>query len=109
MIPESLDLLTTKNLFKRVLSGSFDKAVKLWKLESGKCIKTFIHTSGVTSVKQATNNKLISGCYDGSIKIWDVETSECITIINARTNLLMDILSISNDRFIGIKQLRRLI
>ncbi len=87
-------------MFKRVFSGSYDKTVKLLELESGKCIKSFIHTSAVRCVKQAANNKLISGCFNGSIKIWDIETGECLININAHTNLLIDILLISNDRFV---------
>ena len=54
----------------------------------------------VTSVKQATNNKLISGCYEGSIKIWDIKTSECIKTINGHSLPVMDILLKSSDRFI---------
>ena len=76
-----------------------DKTVKLWELESGKCIKTFIHSSSVRSVKQANNNKIISGCYDGSIRIWNIETSECLKTINSHSLPVMDILLISDNKF----------
>jgi WD40 repeat protein len=52
-----------------IISGSDDKTIKIWDIDSGKCIKTLEgHTNCVNSV-QTINNLIISGSFDKTIRI----------------------------------------
>jgi WD40 repeat protein len=55
-----------------VVSGSFDKDVKLWDFSTGDLIKTFEgHRKEVNSVAFSSNNEfIVSGSSDKTIKIW---------------------------------------
>ena len=63
-----------------IASGSKDDTVKLWDMESGKCINTFEgHKSGVTSVAFSPDGTMIaSGSKDDTVKLWDMESGKCI-------------------------------
>jgi WD40 repeat protein len=60
----------------RVLSGSFDKTIKLWDAATGTLIRTFEgHSSEVSSVAfSADGARVLSGSNDGTIKLWDAAT-----------------------------------
>jgi WD40 repeat protein len=61
------------------VSGSHDKTLKLWDVQTGGVIKTFHgHTGQVISVSISFNyTKIASGSYDESIRLWDIQTREC--------------------------------
>ena len=63
-----------------VVSGSFDKTVRIWDVESGDCIKTLEgHTFGVNGVSFSPNNQyVVSGSNDKTVRIWEVESGDCI-------------------------------
>jgi len=63
---------------KRLFSGSEDKTIKVWDLESGKETHTLIgHKDGVTSVSLSGDGKrLFSGSMDQTIKVWDLESGK---------------------------------
>ncbi len=56
------------------LSGSRDKTLKLWAVDSGVEIRTFTgHSSGVLSVAFSPDgNYALSGSWDGTLKLWEV-------------------------------------
>ena len=58
---------------KFLVSGSWDKTIKIWEVGSWKLIKTLKgHSSGVLSVSFSPNgNYLASGGSDGLIRIWE--------------------------------------
>ena len=67
-----------------LVSGSHDKTVKLWDLQTGGVIKTFCgHTGIVCSVSISPNNTILaSGAWDKSIRLWGVSTGECLCVID---------------------------
>jgi len=61
---------------KRIVSGSFDKTVKVWDAQTGQ--ETFIlrgHLRYVTSVSFSPNGKwIVSGSIDKTLKVWNAQT-----------------------------------
>ena len=65
---------------KYVASGSHDNTVKIWEVETARCLKTLRgHTDGVQSIAYSPDGKYISsGASDGKVKCWEVESGRCI-------------------------------
>lgn len=82
-----------------MLSASYDKTVKIWKMETGEikadhkeflnplnnftnlqgeCIHTLKGHTSFLSCLQIVNNWLITGSSDKTIKTWELNTGKCI-------------------------------
>ena len=56
-----------------IASGSEDKSVKVWDLNSGVCVKTFTgHKSFVYAIIRLNDSQIASGSKDKSIKVWTI-------------------------------------
>lgn len=71
----------------RLISGSKDDTIKIWDLNSKKCLTTLKeHTSTVNSVDVSHDGSmLVSGSLDGTIKFWDLVSYECKHTIVSHT------------------------
>lgn len=79
----SKDILDALRLMKEelvVISGSADKTIKIWKVETGELvIKNVAHHNNIWNVLISNDKKnLFSGSSDGSIKIWNIEQDKLI-------------------------------
>ena len=65
---------------KHIVSGSWDKTIKLWDINSGKEIRSFEgHTNSVNSVTITPDGKhIVSGGYDITIKLWNINSGEAL-------------------------------
>ena len=54
-------------------SGSYDKTVKVWNMETNREVTQFQHEDQVMCVK-LHDNLLISASFDNSTRIWDIKT-----------------------------------
>jgi len=54
---------------------SYDNTLKLWEIETGKCLRTFEgHKNCITSVCLSADNKyVLSGSWDNTLKLWQLE------------------------------------
>ena len=59
---------------KKALSGSKDKTIKLWDIDTGQCIRTFNgHMDDVSSVCFSPDGKsALSGSSDKTLKLWNI-------------------------------------
>jgi WD40 repeat protein len=57
----------------QIISGSYDKTVKVWDASTGSCLHTLEgHGSDVTSVCMSPNgSQIISGSADETVKVWN--------------------------------------
>ena len=78
-----------------LVSGSYDKTVKLWDVQTGGVINTFNgHTDCVVSVSiSAACTMIVSGSLDKTIRLWDIQMKECYHVIDQKD--WVDIVSFS--------------
>jgi WD40 repeat protein len=72
------------------LSGSNDRTIKLFDINTGQCIKTLTgHTDVVYSVCFSPDSKYAlsgSGYYDQTLKYWNLSTGECVRTFTGHGN-----------------------
>ena len=61
---------------RRAVSGSLDRTLRVWDLESGSCLRTLEgHTDSVMCVSvMADGRQVVSGSKDRTLRVWDLET-----------------------------------
>ena len=69
---------------KTLASGSWDRTIKLWDLETGSLLRTFIgHTNLVDSVAFSPDGRYIaSGSWDKTIRLWNSATGDLLDTIS---------------------------
>ena len=72
----------------KIVSGSWDKKIKIWDYNKGECSKTLEgHDAEISCIEifydeKAKEFKIISGSWENKIKIWSTKTGKCITTID---------------------------
>ncbi|MBS0604679.1 MAG: WD40 repeat domain-containing protein [Verrucomicrobia bacterium] len=76
---------------QRLFSGSYDKAIKVWDLNTNTCTATLQgHDNAVMSLA-LDGQKLFSGSSDNTIKIWDLNTNTCTATLQGHDNAVMSL------------------
>jgi small GTP-binding protein len=72
---------------KRVLTVGDDRAVRLWDVERGECLRVFTgHTTSVETVAFSVNeSRAISGDRRGEMRLWDIESGDCLRVIDTHS------------------------
>ena len=85
-----------------LVSGSFDKTVKLWDIQTGGVVKTFFgHTDKVYAVSiSADSTTIASGSHDKTICLWNVQTGECYHTIQQQNNVLHVMFSPTDPQYL---------
>jgi WD40 repeat protein len=67
-----------------VASGSYDRTIKLWDLQTGDCLNTLAgHADGVLCLSSHPQSAILaSGSFDCTIKLWNTSTGECLQTLS---------------------------
>ncbi len=78
---------------KRLATGSRDKTVKIWDLDSGIALLTLEgHASFVLSVAFSPDgNRLASGSDDNTVKIWDLDNGKTLMTLKEHANSIYSV------------------
>jgi F-box/WD-40 domain protein MET30 len=69
---------TTPSESPIIISGSLDNTIKVWDMNTGKCIRTlFGHVEGVWSLAYDTL-RILSGSHDKTVRVWDLGSGKCM-------------------------------
>ncbi len=73
---------------RRAVSGSGDKTVRVWDVETGKCLATLEgHTDWVFGVAITSDGRRAVSCSDdNTVRVWDVETGKCLATLEGHTH-----------------------
>lgn len=71
-----------------IATGSSDKTVRLWDVQSGECVRIFIgHRSMVLCLAMSPDGRyMASGDEDGAIMMWDLSSGRCVTPLMGHTS-----------------------
>ena len=74
---------------KRMISGSFDKTIKVWCLSTGQELLSLSgHSDWVSSIVVTPDGKkVISASDDNTLKVWDLETRQVIANFTGESSL----------------------
>ncbi|CAI5757677.1 unnamed protein product [Candida verbasci] len=76
---------------KYLMTGSYDTTIKIWKIDTGECIRTLTgHTKGVRSLV-FDQQKLITGGLDSTIKVWNYHTGHCIATYRGHDDAVVSV------------------
>lgn len=73
-----------------LVSGSYDKTVRLWKISTGETVFRMIgHSNKVYSVVlDWPRNRCISGSMDNSVRVWSLDTGNCLFNLEGHSSLV---------------------
>ncbi|KAG0214739.1 hypothetical protein BGX31_001040, partial [Mortierella sp. GBA43] len=83
-----------------LVSGSSDKTVRVWDIETGICLKVLSgHTNGVSGVAFSRQRDQVVSCsYDRSIRFWDLSSGTCRHTLSGHTDTVWSVMFSPNDR-----------
>ncbi len=76
---------------KRALCGAADRTVRLWDLETGRCLLVLKgHTGRVLSVAWSVDQlRALSGSSDTTVRLWDVTTGRCLRVLQGHKDSVL--------------------
>ena len=83
---------------QNIVSGSRDRTIKFWDIESQKCLKTLRGHDGSVLCLQYDSRYIVTGSSDSTIIVWDIHTGEKVHTLRGHTSPVLDVRF--NDRII---------
>ena len=101
---------------RRVISGSDDKTIRIWDLDTGECLRILEgHAERVSALTLNNDGSLaISAGDDQTLRIWNVDSGDCqktfepdarmIFAVSLETNGRMALLAAGGDQYAGVEE-----
>jgi hypothetical protein len=85
---------------RRAVSGSDDKTLKVWDLESGRVLQTLeSHAGGVWAVAlTADGRRAVSGSADKTLKVWDLESGRVLQTLEGHVGQVLAVALTADGR-----------
>ncbi|MGD9092733.1 MAG: tetratricopeptide repeat protein, partial [Anaerolineales bacterium] len=84
----------------QVFPGERDQTLKLWDVNSGRCIRTIEEHTGVTSVSVSANGRYaLSGSGDGKPKLWDLTNGHCLRTFDGHSYGVISVCLSADGRY----------
>ncbi|KAI2581523.1 CMT1A duplicated region transcript 1 [Homo sapiens] len=61
----------------RLVSGGRDCQVKVWDVDTGKCLKTFRHKDPILATR-INDTYIVSSCERGLVKVWHIAMAQLV-------------------------------
>ena len=76
---------------RRVLSGSYDKTLKVWDGVSGECLLTLTgHANSVYACAYSPDGRrVLSGSWDDTLKVWNAASGECLLTLTGHKSWVL--------------------
>jgi WD40 repeat protein len=87
---------------KLALSGGSNRDnMRLWDVESGRCLRVFDTTQTVWQVKWSPNGRFaLSGALDKTVQLWDIESGRCIRVLEGHKSWICSVAWSSDGKLV---------
>ncbi|KAI9322726.1 WD40-repeat-containing domain protein [Dichotomocladium elegans] len=84
----------------KIVSGSRDRTIKIWDMQTGECRKTLMAHSASVLCLQYDDRYIFSGSSDATIIQWDIRTGSVIRVLYGHTESVLN-LKFSGNRLVS--------
>ena len=87
---------------RRIVSGSYDKTLRIWDPASGACLRVLEgHEIGILSVCALPDGRIVSGSFDNTLRIWNPNTGECLKVLKEHTGYVKGVSALPDGRIVS--------
>ncbi|BBM82966.1 beta-propeller domain-containing protein [Candidatus Uabimicrobium amorphum] len=70
-----------------IVSGSWDRSVRVWDSESGRCFMTLKgHSHYISGISFCHPHQVVTSSGDSTLRIWDIQKGDCIRTLEGHTD-----------------------
>lgn len=86
----------------RVVSGSWDRTMRVWDPDTGCCLKTLTgHSNWVSCVSVLPDGRVVSGSDDKTLRVWDPDTGKCLQTLIGHSDSIICVTILSDGRVVS--------
>jgi WD40 repeat protein len=86
----------------RVVSGSKAGKLRIWDIESGKCLRILNgHTSWVSALAVLDDRRVVSGSNDRALRVWDIENGQTLHLLEGHSARISTVAALDSRQVIS--------